>query len=92
MTSAKNLSAWADVDASNAFEPLIYYSATEQEIMTQYSTDINTEAESWRDKFITGEKDIDAEWDNYISTLKGLGLEKFIEVQQSAYDRFMSSK
>ena len=37
--------------------------------------------------FMTGAKDIDAEWDNYLAALENAGLPKLLEVYQTAYDR-----
>ena len=37
--------------------------------------------------FLTGEKDIDAEWDNYLNELKKIGIEEYQAVLQTAYDR-----
>ncbi len=36
---------------------------------------------------MTGAKDIDAEWDNYLAALENAGLPKLLEVYQTAYDR-----
>ena len=38
-------------------------------------------------QFITGSKNIDTEWDAYVKGLDGLGLERFLEIQQAAYDK-----
>jgi putative aldouronate transport system substrate-binding protein len=37
--------------------------------------------------FITGSKDIDAEWDEYVAGFEGLGLPRYLEIQQAAYDK-----
>lgn len=37
--------------------------------------------------FVTGEKDIDADWDEYVNTLNQKGLHTLIEITQNAYDR-----
>ena len=37
--------------------------------------------------FISGTKDIDAEWDDYIKGLEKLQLSKYIEVYNNAYTR-----
>ncbi len=36
--------------------------------------------------FITGQKDVDAEWDAYLADLERLGLSEYIETYQKAYD------
>ena len=40
--------------------------------------------------FITGVRDIDADWDSYIETLKGMGIEEAISMCQGAYDNYMA--
>ena len=37
--------------------------------------------------FLTGNKDIDADWDAYIAELEKIGYEEILEVYQAAYDR-----
>lgn len=37
--------------------------------------------------FLTGKKDIDAEWDNYLSELEKIGINDYLEVLQEAYKR-----
>jgi putative aldouronate transport system substrate-binding protein len=36
--------------------------------------------------FITGDKDITKEWDNYVKTLDGMNLKRYLEINQAAYD------
>ncbi|TDO46702.1 putative aldouronate transport system substrate-binding protein [Kribbella sp. VKM Ac-2527] len=38
-------------------------------------------------QFITGSKNLDTEWDAYVKGLEGLGLKRFLEIQQTAYDK-----
>jgi putative aldouronate transport system substrate-binding protein len=37
-------------------------------------------------QFVRGEADIDAGWDEYLSTLEGMGLAAYLQVYQDAYD------
>jgi putative aldouronate transport system substrate-binding protein len=37
-------------------------------------------------RFVRGEGDIDAEWDQYLATLDGMGLTPYLQVYQEAYD------
>ena len=39
-------------------------------------------------KFITGEVDLEKGWDEYIDTLKGMGVEDMIAIKQEQLDRF----
>jgi putative aldouronate transport system substrate-binding protein len=45
----------------------------------------NYASDAWV-QFIAGEKDIDAEWENYLSTIDSLGLSQVLEIKQAAYD------
>lgn len=38
-------------------------------------------------QFITGSKDLTKDWDAYVKGLDGLGLKRFLEIQQTAYDK-----
>jgi hypothetical protein len=38
-------------------------------------------------QFITGSKDITKDWDAYVKGLDGLGLKRYLEIQQAAYDK-----
>lgn len=79
---------WADVDDTFAIEPYMFYSELEQAVMDQNNTNLKTERDTWRDKFIVGEKDIDKEWDAYIEALNKMGLKELTAAQQSAYTSF----
>jgi putative aldouronate transport system substrate-binding protein len=37
-------------------------------------------------EFVTGARDLDADWDAYLAELDGLGLPRYLEIQQEAYD------
>ena len=59
----------------------------EMDIYNDAFTDINAYITESTAKFITGEMDVAAEWDNYISALEQMGLQDIIDVYQAAYDR-----
>ena len=42
--------------------------------------------------FMTGAKDIDAEWDAFVEGLNNAGLQELLEMYQTAYDRGNSAK
>lgn len=69
----------------------VSYTSEESEVIAMYSSDIDTYIEESTAKFITGEMDVEADFDEYVSTLKALGIEKLQEVYQAAYDRFMGN-
>ena len=41
-------------------------------------------------QFISGAMDIDSNWDNYISTLQSMGIDRCIEITQAAYERYLA--
>lgn len=43
-------------------------------------------------KFTVGTADIEAEWDNYVSYVKQLEVEKILAVKQAQYDRLVSQQ
>ena len=49
-------------------------------------TDIFNIVEKYKVKWINNEGNVDADWDGYINELKKLKAERFIEIQQEAYD------
>jgi putative aldouronate transport system substrate-binding protein len=38
-------------------------------------------------QFVTGSKDIDTEWDAYVKGLSGLGLDRYLQIEQEAFDK-----
>jgi putative aldouronate transport system substrate-binding protein len=38
-------------------------------------------------QFITGSKDLNKDWGAYVKGLDGLGLKRYLEIQQIAYDK-----
>lgn len=38
-------------------------------------------------QFITGSKNIDTDWDGYVQGLSGLNLDRYLQIQQEAYDK-----
>lgn len=41
-------------------------------------------------QFITGELSLEKDWDSYVETLKGYGVETYVNLYQKAYDEFNS--
>ena len=41
-------------------------------------------------KFVVGDESLD-EFDNFVSTLKQMGIEDCIAIEQAAYDRYLES-
>ena len=69
-------------------ETMLKFTDDEQMILDNHLTEIQTYDSEMYAAFITGAKDIDAEWNTYVNTLKQMGNEDVIEVYQAAYDRW----
>ena len=52
-------------------------------------TDVSEVLTEYRAKFITGQLDIDAEWDNFQNKMKKLGIEEMQKAVQRAYDAYL---
>jgi putative aldouronate transport system substrate-binding protein len=59
---------------------------------TSKFNDINTMAEERVGKFITGEADIETQWDTFQADLISMGIEDCIAVYQEAYDDYMATR
>ena len=67
--------------------PAIKLTAEESTEIQTIAVELEKYAEEMRVAFISGTKDIDAEWDDYIKGLEKLQLSKYIEVYNNAYTR-----
>lgn len=66
--------------------PLLLQTAEEAEKLTEYSN-VSTTISEWFAYFVTGEKDPDADWDEYVETVKSYGIDEICEIYQTCYDR-----
>ena len=53
-----------------------------------YLSDIGTYLEQMVPAFILGQKDIEAEWDDFVQNQKDMGIETVIDIYQKAYDAY----
>lgn len=72
----------ADVDAM----PTLLYSGDDSTAFTQYRTAVEDYAKLAIVDFITGKRNVDTDWDSYLSDLDRLGYGKMIELIQKTYD------
>lgn len=84
----------ANLDKFNFWEPKTYLSWTQQE--TDEITAVTGPATTFQKEsvlnFIMGRADIDKEWDNYVDTLKKMGVEKIVKMYQDKYDALPGNK
>lgn len=57
-----------------------YYTAEEATEMSSLKTEIENYWKEWRAYFVTGQKDLDADWDEYVAGYDGMGLARYMEI------------
>lgn len=70
---------------SDLIPPLTYSDSDAKEV-TEIQLAVKTYVDEMLSKFITGDADIDAEWDTYLATLDSQGLPRLLEITQKAYE------
>ncbi|WP_414841268.1 extracellular solute-binding protein [Enterococcus saccharolyticus] len=67
--------------------PLLYLTTEESEKVRDSETDLKTYVEQMEAKFITGVEPL-SNWDKYVKTIESMGVEEYVSVYQTAYDRW----
>lgn len=70
----------------------LVYNESEQEIVTEFQSTINEYVAQSFAEFITGVRDIDTEWDNYVNEFSKMGLDAYMEAVNSCYNRMYGDK
>lgn len=83
---AKAQLLYTDHHPEEVVSKLIYTPEESEQVSEIMATLISYVHES-RAAFITGGMDLDSQWDAYLKELETIGLSKFVEVAQAAYDR-----
>lgn len=66
--------------------PIYYLERDTDKELTTIATDVNSYVDQMMARFVTGDADIDAEWDNYIATLKKMNAPRLLEIMTKAYE------
>lgn len=73
--------------------PLTYLTKEEQDEVNDIVVDLETFVVENEAAFITGSKELnDENWTDYLQTLQKMGVERFEEIHQDAYDRWVEAK
>lgn len=81
---------WFDADRSLLIPPLSFTGEESQRVGSIMS-EVNTYVKEMWIKFIMGTEPIE-NYDKFVATLKKMGIEEAIAIQQAAYDRFQNRK
>lgn len=71
--------------------PRPYFDEDAVSRLSELRTDIFNTVSQMKAKWITGESDIDADWEGYLKNLKKMGVDEFVELNQAAYDAFKAN-
>lgn len=80
---------WMNTDADKYQIPRITPSAEESSEMNRIITDLNTFVSEWTTQVIMGVKPL-SDFDDFVAMLKQIGIERAIEIQQNALQRYNS--
>ena len=78
---------WAETNMEKHIIPPITPTAEESQEQSQIMYDINTYRDEYAIKFIFGTIDF-SEWDTYVETIYKMGLDKVLEIQNDALERY----
>lgn len=70
--------------------PRLTYTEEQQKELGTIGADINPYVDEYMAKVVTGEYNLEETWDEYINTLKGMGLDRLEELYKGAYDAAMN--
>lgn len=78
----------------NIYYPQLFmkYSDADQNTMAMNQANINNIIDNKWSLWITGEADIDADWDSYVEEVNGAGLNEVLQIRQAAFDKYLESK
>lgn len=74
------------------FFPNLYLMPEAQKRKNSLSADIDAYVDQFIARTISGEISVEAEWNNYISTLDSMGLNEYIKIYSDAYEQYLTIK
>jgi putative aldouronate transport system substrate-binding protein len=86
-TQIDTLALWNKSDIRRAL-PAVTFTAEESQELSNILSEANTFIKEYTLGFLLGRRDINRDFDGYINTLKSMGIEKVIAVNQAAVDRY----
>lgn len=71
--------------------PEIYATSKESDTVNLYLPDIQTKVDESAIGFITGELNLDSDFDTYITDLEDMHIDEIVEIRQAQYDRYLKA-
>lgn len=81
---------WGEDDQDYLYPYYASLTVLESEEYASIESDIYTYVGEMTLKFITGAADPETEWDDYVATIEGMGVERIAEMKQDALERYLS--
>ncbi|MDD6883605.1 MAG: hypothetical protein PUD50_07850 [Eubacteriales bacterium] len=66
--------------------PVLFYTSEQTEEIAELTANLKDYIGSWTVEFITGLKDIDADWDTYVAGLEKNQVDQYVSIMQAACD------
>lgn len=85
------LDVWSKNNHQNHAMPQITLTDAESSEYSRIMSEINTYCDEKFTEFVMGKKSV-ADFDSYVQDIKGMNIERAIEIYQTAYDRFLKRK
>jgi putative aldouronate transport system substrate-binding protein len=86
-TQIDTLTLWNKSDIRRVL-PAVTFTAEESQELSNVLSEVNTFVKEYTLSFLLGRRDINKEFDSYINTLKSMGIERAIAINQAAVDRY----
>ena len=84
---ALELWSWGDNPRQTLIPP-VSLTVEESNEYAALSTQVTTLVDEMTIQFLTGEADLDTEWETFQSQLEQIGIERMLEIYQAALDRY----
>lgn len=72
---------------AETFPQAIWFNPDDAQRLAQIKTDITNYINTNAVQFISGQKDLNKDWDTFVKGFDGLGLDEFIKANQEAYEQ-----
>ncbi|MFB5662667.1 ABC transporter substrate-binding protein [Alteribacillus sp. HJP-4] len=69
----------------------VWYGEDVQDEIAELETNILDNVDQSAVRFITGDLSLEDDWDDYIAGLESLGVERYVEINQDAYDKYLEN-
>jgi len=75
------------IPKEGTYVPLLSFTEEETDRINEIQTTLKTYVQECKIRFITGDMSLDNDWNTYLKEIEKIGLQEFLEVCQTVYDR-----